>query len=48
MMIFDENQVVFDLNKYEFLYPLHSAVLSGKFHVSQYMMENLEEKKSKK
>ena len=44
MMIFDENQVVFDLNKYEFLYPLHSAVLSGKFHVSQYMMENLEEK----
>ena len=58
-MIFDENQVVFDLHKYEFLYPiyvkiiqemidgdlpLHSAVRSGKLHVSQYMMENLEEK----
>ena len=24
--------------------PLHSAVRSGRFHVSQYMMENLEEK----
>ena len=58
-MIFDKNQVVFYLNKYEFLYSiyikknptdddgdsaLHSAVRSGKFHVSRYMLENLKEK----
>ena len=27
MVIFDENQAVFDINKYEFLYPIYAKII---------------------
>ena len=28
MVIFDENQAVFDINKYEFLYPIYAKIIN--------------------
>ena len=28
MVIFDENEAVFDINKYEFLYPIYAKVIN--------------------